>query len=252
MTITLPLQEVLLKGDDGPVGVVVSAVPTSCVDLVITPGLSLGKTWPPVLTGGQALTHRHTGLAIGIYHESSGRLQSLAEQLAQFDWSFTDPNYFKSPDNADTLAALVAAIKAWQTSDVDYGATHLSGESEDKQAARVSAPAETFLRESLETWMEQSKMLHDPERKLFDTNPEAYASWINTSVNGYISAYLLAVLRATDPAVADQAARSLVAALDSGDTLGEWIWQWHDELTTGQPLTLWGIPTPGAMADFTS
>ncbi|CAN5144453.1 hypothetical protein BH11ACT6_BH11ACT6_34620 [soil metagenome] len=251
MTITLPTQHILIKGDDDelPTTVVVSAVPTACEHLVITPSVSLDSDGAPVFTGGQRITHRHTGLAIAAHNETSARLQFLAEQLAQFEWNFTDPHHFKSPANTDTLTAIIEAVRTWQTQDADYGPTHFSGESESKQAARVSAPAETFLRESLETWLAQSKWLHDPEHDMIN-KPAEFAAWIGTSVNGYIGAYLLAVLRATDPAVADQAARSLVAALEFGDTLGEWIWQWNDELAAGKPLTLWGIPTPGAMADF--
>ncbi|WP_433734899.1 hypothetical protein ACQP0C_41735 (plasmid) [Nocardia sp. CA-129566] len=58
----------------------------------------------------------------------------------------------------------------------------------------------------------------------------------------YSAVWLLAVLHRVDPAAADQAAKELACALDAGDALGEWTYQWRQELADQIPLTLHGFP----------
>ena len=62
--------------------------------------------------------------------------------------------------------------------------------------------------------------------------------------------YLLAVLARVAPEVADIAARRIVAEWDAGDTMGEWVHQWSQELEAGGQLTLHGIPDADPLAKF--
>ncbi|MFD4444895.1 hypothetical protein ACFWPK_34480, partial [Nocardia sp. NPDC058519] len=72
---------------------------------------------------------------------------------------------------------------------------------------------------------------------------DAEMLWRTAAANasGYGTAYLLAVLHRVDPVAADRAARYLAGAWDAGDSLGEWIYQWREEIGAGQPLTLHGF-----------
>ncbi|MGI6797794.1 hypothetical protein [Gordonia sihwensis] len=54
--------------------------------------------------------------------------------------------------------------------------------------------------------------------------------------------YTLAVLHRINTTAADSVARELVAQWEYGDTLGERMWQWRNELENGTPLTLRGYP----------
>lgn len=53
---------------------------------------------------------------------------------------------------------------------------------------------------------------------------------------------MLAALTRVDQSVADGAARVYVAECENGDSMGEWIHQWRNEIRSGQPLTLHDVP----------
>lgn len=219
----------------------VYAQPTECPYLVISPGVGVAEDGSPVLRPHLALIHTLTGLAVvGGYGESSDRLWDLASKLRGFDWNRADlaEHITANPDWSKPIAEI---IRGWRLADAYQGPVHYSGEPDDLKAARAADPAGTLLRESLDEWVGWSKHLH--ESKFFDTNRDAWYAGLVAEVQGYGMAYLLAVLRAIDPKVADGAARDLVIAFDAGDSMGEWIYQWREELAEGKPLTLRGIPT---------
>ncbi len=211
----------------------VTASPTDVAHLVVTPMLGRGKRGRVVLTGKLALTHTFTGQYVAVSH-SFERLNALALQLAEFDWDFTDP--IRSRD----MQGAAQVIRQWQLSDAYDGPATLWGDDAEMRAAREREPATTLLAEQLQWWIQHSTATRESD--LYDTNNEAWHAQLSAGVQGYGLIYLLAVVREIDPTVADIAARDLVAAFDAGDSLGEWVWQWRNELAEGQPLTLRGIP----------
>lgn len=236
--------------DDGT-SLMVLAQTTASEYLVVTPSFGRGKDGSREFSGGLSLTHTLTGRAIA-HREYPNRLTDLAKALAGFDWNFTDPDHFAKPEFAAMRDGVRAAWRDWSAADAYEGPVHYSGDPDELKAAREKDPAGTLLGEHLEWWMKHHKALHDPDSELpsRDENRQAYAAEIGVSVEGYGLIYVLAVLRAIDPFSADVAARALVSDLDYGDALGEWIWQWHEELVAGKPLTLHGIPSGDPLAEF--
>lgn len=230
----------------------VDAQTTTCPYLVITPGISM-RDGRPRFADGLGLTHTLTGLRIGTAAPTS-RLEVLAESYAGVDWNFTDTEHFKQPENAAKLKTVQEIYREWEAADAYQGPAHFSDDSDEVKAARASDPAGTFLREHIQWWIGHSKALwsrdSDTGIPSWDENPKARYAELNVSCQAYGLIYLLAVLRAIDPKVADTAARDLVISLEAGDSLGEWVWQWNDELAAGKPLTLHGIPTFGPLAVF--
>lgn len=213
----------------------VTASPTATPHLVVTPMLGRLKDGRLVLNGKLALTHAPTGRHITV-GDSFDSLNALAQQLAEFDWEFTDPNHTRSMSDAATV------IREWQLAGAYQGPATLWSDDDELKAAREREPATTLLAEHLQWWIDHSKGIRESE--LYDKNRDAWYANMSTSVMAYGLIYLLAVVRTIDPKVADIAARDLVSAFDAGDSLGEWVWQWRDELAQGHSLTLHGIPTP--------
>lgn len=225
---------------------------TDCEYLVITPTFGRNKAGARELSGGLSLTHTLTGRAIA-HQEYPNKLTDLAKLLAKFDWNFTDPDYFKKPESAEMRDGIRDAYREWRLDDAYQGPVHYASDSDEVKAAREKDPAGTLLGEHLEWWMKHSKAMwskDEPNFPTLETNPQAWHAQVEVSVQSYGLIYLLAVLRAIDPRTADTAARDLVKQFDHGDTLGEWIWQWHDELVAGKPLTLHGIPDGDPLAEF--
>jgi hypothetical protein len=54
------------------------------------------------------------------------------------------------------------------------------------------------------------------------------------------------------PACAELITPIQEGAWDSGDSMGEWVWQWRRELGAGKPPTLPGVPTPAPTELFDS
>jgi hypothetical protein len=54
----------------------------------------------------------------------------------------------------------------------------------------------------------------------------------------YGQIYLLGALRHFAPDDADKVAAELAIAWEAGDSLGEWVYQWRQELDAGRPLTI--------------
>lgn len=241
------LLEITHHSADGALRIV--AMPTECPQLVITPSVEHRVEDPstPRLAGGLTLTHLGTGAAVA-HSGGAGQLEKLAAQLKDFNWDFTDRQYFTRPENAETLQAVSTVVREWQMGDAYGCPVSLWGDDEEKKAERDRDPAGTLLREQLDWWPKHYKAIHD--RDLINTNKDAWHAEISCSVNGFGMAYLLAVLMRIDPKVADIAGRRLTAEFDAGDQLGEWVYQWTEELAAGKPLTLYGIPDAVPLAGF--
>lgn len=220
---------------------------TECPHLVIAPSIGYSVDGSLRFRGTLALTHTPTGAVLAHSHFESG-LGKLAAALKDFNWDFEDREHFGSPENTDMAEAVRNILRDWQISQGFSGTVAVSGEDEEKRAAREREPAATLLREQLNWWSAQYKSIH--ERGLFKKNQEAWYEAITCSVNGWGMTYLLAVLQRVAPDVADIAARRILAEWDAGDTMGEWVFQWGQELEDGEPLTLSGIPDADPLAQF--
>jgi len=227
--------------------------PTVCPQLVVTPAVAVDlDTDRPYFTGGVRLTHVGTGRSVESdwrSHRLHKLAQMLTDQLPDFDWDFTDIGHFYAHPTKRDAAYVV--IREWHMSDAQQGPVNFMDDDEKTKAARESDPAGTLLAEQLDWWVKHAESYTNG---LDWDNPDhqrARMAEIGVSCQGYSTIYLLAVLRAIDPKVADIAARDLVAAWDAGDALGEWVWQWRQEFADGKPLGLRGIPARDLLIDFT-
>ncbi|ORB55222.1 hypothetical protein BST43_15230 [Mycobacteroides saopaulense] len=227
--------------------------PTVCPQLVVTPAVAVDlETGRLCFTGGVALTHIGTGRAVETdtrSHRLHQLAQMLTEQLPEFDWNFADIGHFYA--HPAKREAACAVIREWHMADAPQGPINFMDDDETTKAARENDPAGTLLAEQLDWWIKHAESRMNG---LDWDNPDhqrARMAEIGVSCQGYATIYLLAVLRAIDPKVAAIAARDLVAALDAGDVMGEWVWQWRQEHADGKPLSLRGIPAAELLSDFT-
>lgn len=232
-------------------GIELSAERTVCPYLVITPTVTTTKADGVTLTGGLALTHTGTGRSVAV-ETHSFRLHQLAQKLTtelpEFDWNFTDINHlYANPEKRDAAAEV---IRDWQMADAYAGPAAAFGDDDETKARREREPATTLLAEQLGWWIAHAKGYMQGLDWDNEDHQRIRQAEIGVSCQGYATIYLLAVLRTLNPRVADIAARDLVATLDVGDGLAEWIWQWHEEFTEGRPLTLRGIPAHDPLDAF--
>ena len=228
------------NGDD----VVIAAEKTECPYLVITQAFGSDDGKDLHLTGGLHLTHTLTGAQLPT--GGTRNLRGLAAALKDFDWNFTAKTHFVDAGNEAKATDLLSRIRDFITAEGDED----QGWLQDTTLLDLSSPATSLLSGLLDNWQESYNSENRPQIPAQgDDSPEAKAMmqawylWVATNVSAYGTAYLLAVLRATVPAMADIAAKQLAAAWEAGDSLGEWIWQWNKELREGKPLTLHGIPS---------
>lgn len=247
-----PFTTQFLRHRDGD-SVIVTAERTVCPHLVITPAVGRDpESDVHRLTGGLALTHTLTGLAVA--HGNNGdSLHTAAERLHVCSWDFTDTDHFRDPKNADEYKQVRLVLRQWYLDDALGRPTEWETNpkmTDAERAARAAAPARELLVEHLDWWMRCDK---DRPRLPADRDDkqgfELWGSSITTSVEAFGVCYLLAVLHTLDPMVADIAARDLMGQWEAGDSLGEWVWQWRDELAKSKPLTLPGIPASGSPLD---
>lgn len=230
-----------------------TAEPTVCPYLVITPGIASDEDGRVYFRGRVTLTHTGTGRALA-FERHSHRLHELAKKLIDelpgFDWNFTDTNHLYT-ETAKRDAAY-EVIRDWEMAGGYTGPAGLMGDDEEKKAARDREPATTLLAEQLDEWVHHNQAY---AKDLDWDNPDHMRIRMAEAASSnhlYCLVYLLAVLRSIDPKVADVAARDLVAMVDAVDPLYERIEQWREEFAKGEPLTLPGIPTHDPLADFTN
>lgn len=190
--------------------------------------------------------------AIHLTHISTGRtistsmwldLRDLAARLEKLPIDWTTLTTF----SAEQAELVRAVVKESQQAHSDRGEEDWPTWAGDPAAPATSLLG-TVLGDEAKQWDRfQSGRDLAAEVAMADADlgrkVETEISWRTASanVNGYGTAYLLAVLQRVNPEAADQAARDLAAAWQYGDGLGEWLFQWRKELSEGQPLTLHGF-----------
>lgn len=229
----------------GGLSVQVSALRTDVRELVITPAMHVGNDNAVTFGDGYLqLTHAPTGRSVS--NGSCRRLDELATLLVPFRWDFTDPGHFHDEANKGELDKIRSVIREWEMAETSGGFIGFSGDSDEMLAARQAAPADTLLREHIDSFIDTEKRRRDIK---WDDNKELYMASIAYACEAYGFVYLLAVLRSIAPDVADAAARDLVGGWECGE-FGEWVYRWGQELADKRPLTLHGIPTANPLADF--
>jgi len=210
--------------------------------LAITPNFNgLGQV------NGWVLRHVPTGRALSGYPcESSEGLDRVAARIAHLDWSADahpyGPEYLAAYSDALQEQEGVEPSPAEQPHRVPF----LGG----KGLARQALP---LMADVLDWWQHLYDQQQTTPVDLPDGTPNR--EWTHQMMRGvelYGIAYLLGALHRYDEYAADQIAAALSDAWESGDSMGEWVWQWRRELAAGKPPTLPGVPTPAPTELFDS
>jgi hypothetical protein len=101
--------------------------------------------------------------------------------------------------------------------------------------SQIPRRAETLLRMLMDDFQRLWDMTMAHPSKL-DGAERTYV--IGRQVELFGQVYLLASLRKLDTHVANAVAAELADQWDTGDSLGEWMYQWRKELDAGRPLSL--------------
>ncbi|WP_395704834.1 hypothetical protein [Rhodococcus ruber] len=212
-------------------------------NFALTPIIAFRNDETPALRDGLNLTHIHTGLTV--CNDSWIDMRKAAAELEELpiDWAtLTKP----TPEQAKLVRETYMRILT------DHSDT---GWPWPKWAGDESTPATSTLAQRLDSALNHgeirasSKSLVDEVSKLDKDLGRTLDNGLlwrdcGMEVDGYSAIYLLAVLQRIDPAAADRAAGNLVRDCDAGDSLGEWVYQWRQELADERPLTLHGFPAP--------
>jgi hypothetical protein len=207
----------------------VQGVPTSNPHLAITPAVGGDDGY----TGVWLLVHIPTGIAVhSAYMGGPAALRRIADRVSHLDWS--------SPDrgaHGDKANAVRLAIRADELTEPTAAEAPT-----DAYGSDIPRAAEPLIRMFIDQFQAACERMFGADKpKLTD---EQWAWTSIRQVDTFGLAYLLAAIRKLDPEIADSAAAHLADAWGAGDSLGEWMWQWQQELNAGKPLTLRGIPSP--------
>jgi hypothetical protein len=218
------------------------AWPTPNEHLVIVPAIEYPSGQ---VAEGYELLHLPTGLLMTLTPTPRARplarVRRLAELVADLDWS-----------SADRVALVMANNEAYQAAVRSLTAIVPSPEEQSTAredgggAARQALP---FVRQTLDrlqrSWDRTIGTEDSVKFELDDgtINPQ-WLSEILIQVDTYSIAYLLGCLHRLDPYTADQVAAHLADALEAGDAMGEWAYQWRRELDAGLPMSLYGVTVP--------
>lgn len=233
----------------------VSGQPTVCPYLAITPCVQILPSGEAVFEGSRlCLIHTPSGRRLAVA-DTSEALLDLSRRLSWFDGTALDPGRLADPANEGIVESLRELLRQWRIDEAsaDHLPTGYSTDDFHTHQARRKAPATTFLREQLDSWLRRSR-----ESSQGDTDAPSDPE---SGVDGYGLIYLLAVLQRVDPGVADVAATQLVRAVSAAHSVSvgercvrELLWRkvvrWSDELAKGQPLTLPAIPDTQCLDAF--
>lgn len=99
----------------------------------------------------------------------------------------------------------------------------------------IQKDAGPLLRDLLNEWLTLSEKLPQYSG---DEGWQGRVRIIGRQVDLFGTAYMLAVARHLDPVRADRTAAFLAEMWDAGNSLGEWVYEWREQLATGKPLSL--------------
>lgn len=221
-------------------GVTMTAEKTASPYLVITPVIANNG-----ITEHLMLTHVPTGQSLpGLQFGDSAKLRELAENVAHLDWDFTIAADFP----AETRSGYIEARRAIEFAQGEQIARSYPEGWEDNPR-RIPGTADAMVRWLLDSFRAIDDHMggKGPDRIPSDVDGKVNPAFIQASrekVDLFGLAYLLAALRRVAPEVADHATAFLAEQWDYGDSLGEFVWEWHQELEAGEPLKLPAVPSP--------
>lgn len=232
-------------------GVTVTAEKTACPHLVIAPGITRDG-----LTGQLALVHVGTGRSLPPpLMGDKADLHAITEKVADLPWDFTDVDAITADDEpAKQLREQLrdeyyAARRAVKFADGErILQAYPDGWQDDPQ--RIPGTADAMVKWLLDAYQAtDDRIMGDGPGKipldLPDGTPNpAWTNAVMRKVDLFGMAYLLAALRRVVPEVADHATAFLAAQWDGGDSLGEWVWEWRQQVEKGEPLRLPAVPSP--------
>lgn len=232
--VTVPLR-------DGS-SVTLCAERTPCPFLVITPVISEGG-----LTERVVLTHMPTGRTLpGMLFGTPERLRELAAKVVHLNWDFTAPDAFP----IETRKGFLEARK-----EIEFGeGEEIFTDYPDgwgKGPGSIPGDADGMVQYFLDGWQASYDRMHrDHPEKIPMDGPDEKPNWewlaaLLRQADTFGLVYLLAALRRVAPETANHAAAWLAGQWASGDSIGEWVWQWRDEIEKGEPLKLPAVPSPG-------
>ncbi len=233
---------------DEPCRRTVYGEPTASPQLVIVPSLDHGR-----LTGGFALLHAPTGLALS--GGRPGELREMAARLAHLDWAGVTAENFRTSDIATEAVKVIRECRFTDPDAIELPAHDGWGtDGKGKGMPRAAQPMARHLLQDIQLALEKTHGenavaldIPDPDSPRGKRmNPE-WMLWTYRMVHDFGLAYLLMVLRRIDPQVADSASAFLADAWDAGDSVGEWSWEWHQALIKGETPDLPGVPQLGEL-----
>lgn len=217
----------------------------------ITPALTVHEDGTLGLSAhGKVLVHIPTALAIT--HDgliSMRRYATVLEELP-IDWAT-----LTVPTAEQTTLIREAYHGMWADTSDDLPWPKWAGDKTTPALSLIVHELDDQLdngehRRKLWRALENQVAEHDPELGRTVSGHLIASSAIET-VRAYGLVYLLAVLQRVDPAAADRAADHLVTAWEHGDDVGEWLYQWRQELAEKVPMQLPGgfpdLPVPAAV-----
>lgn len=244
-----PFAQHTKDGDDAHRRLTIYGEPTAVPELFITPSRARDGRY----TGSFALTHIHTGRAVRTGEPYL--LRDIAERCVGLDWTFGRVEDFPKATAQGAAAAIRDAAATRPTAqEQPVVESWAAGRSPSRSALALAVQMlETFQWSWDRTVGKDatvSPSLPDPEQSgKVVRNPE-WDHHIATEVNTYGLALLLLTLHRDNPALADSVAAGLADAWDAGDSLGEWVYEWRQQLADGRPVTLPGVPDVGDDGDL--
>ncbi len=231
------LTTITLRQVDGH-EVSVTAEATASPHFAIAPEIGIGPDGDQLLTGRLNLCHIPSGTVV-VREQSGLDFHAVIPILQRYgDWS-SKPDF--APEQVADLRRELFAVVAQQNEEWPW----------PKWAGDASTPALSLLASQLDEALNGDQRRearraiasHIADSELARKVESEFAWAAAESTTGtYGVIYLLAVLHRINPEAADRAARDLASAWEAGDSLGEWEYQWREELGHGNPLSLRGFP----------
>jgi hypothetical protein len=219
-----PLTSVFVRCPDGQTRQLLCE-PTSNDSLFLGPTIAPGGRY----SGHWEIVHQPTGRRLAsTYLTRPDQLRKVVDKVADLDWTPATVAEYATTGHGKRLAA---AIRQVEMADPP----RFGGDRPDTAVALIG-----HLLDQLN---------HQPAEPIPASDPR-WPLYVIARVSAYGMVWCLAALKRVDPAAADSAAARLAAAWEAGDGIGEWSWQWAQELGAGEPLTLYGIPSPSPGAVF--
>ncbi len=201
-----------------------------------------------------ALALRHIGTARSVSADQFIDLRKVAvelEKLTIIDWDTLTLDQVITEAQSAAISEAFTAVRA-DSSGPRWPWPNWAGE--------ASTPATSLIAHMLDSSLTLRDRLDSAQGLIArvagldeELGRSADVALTGSIMNSYVGEFgviwLLSSLQRLDTEAADRAARFLIGQWDAGDSLGEWTYQWRQELADGTPLTLPEIPHHTGLTD---